>query len=94
MDPNPLADDLRIPPLATETTPKDAQDLRQRQGPMLMMQRAAESAGQLDRQRLQRPRTDGDRLRLRLTYCGCIFVFHILNFHFLSPQQTQLRNKT
>jgi hypothetical protein len=52
MDPNPLADDLRVPPLPTNATTDDAEDLLQREGPMLLMERPAEPTGKLDRQGL------------------------------------------
>jgi len=48
VDPDPLADDLREPPLAADTRPDTGEDLGLRQGPMLPMDRATELAGQPD----------------------------------------------
>src|SRR5687767_4916417 len=68
MDPNPLADDLREPPLAADPTPNGREDLGERQGPMLLMDRATELARQANRLRPRRRRPRSNRLRLRLTY--------------------------
>ncbi len=48
MDPDPLADNLRIPPLPRDALPDEGKDLGEGQGPMLPMQRPLERARKLD----------------------------------------------
>ena len=51
VDPNPLADDLREPPLATDQPPDGREDLGERQRAMLLMDRTTELARQANRLR-------------------------------------------
>ena len=68
MDPHPLADNFRIPPLPRNALLDEGEDLGQGQGPMLLVERPLERACELDRRsRRQRGPTDGQP-GLRLTY--------------------------
>src|SRR5688572_10297871 len=77
MDPDPLADYLRGLPLARETHTDELQNLEPRQRPMLPMEGATEPTREPKRRSPRRQRTPDGRLRLRLTYRMCIFLFHI-----------------